>query len=95
MSSPKKPKKSMSENWPLQDHNEIIALVAKIEKSAESLSEFEVNFLTELLRMAERFNKKLRLTPKQLKTLQEIESKYLLSGRLKAKIRKERGDGDG
>jgi hypothetical protein len=38
--------------------------------------------------MANKFRDNLRLTPKQLATLQELEARWLLPGKIAAKLRK-------
>lgn len=81
-------KKSMAENWPAVDYKDIIARIKIVEEAAEDFTEFEVEFLTEILRQARRFLDTFRMTPKQLATLQEIEDRVLLPRRIAAKIRK-------
>jgi len=80
--------KPKEETWPLQDSEKVIERINKIEAAAESLSEFEVKFLTEVLRQATRFRENFRMTPKQVRVLAELETKILLPGRLAAKVRK-------
>lgn len=80
--------KDLTENWPLQDSKQIIERVTAIEEAAEDFSEFEVEFLTEVLRMARKFGDTLRLTPKQLATLKELEDRWLLPRKIAAKLRK-------
>ena len=80
--------KHKAETWPLQDSEGVIERINKIEAAAESFSEFEVKFLTEVLRQARLFREKFRMTPKQVRVLADLETRILLPGRLAAKVRK-------
>ena len=81
-------KKSVEENWPIYDFKEIAAKVKKIVDAAAELTEFEADFLKEIARMAMKFQKTFRMTPKQVEMLEELNIKHCIAGEIDAKTKK-------
>ena len=75
------------ENWPLQDPNEVVAKALKIIDKAKSLSQFEGDFLKEVVRMARRFKSEYRMTPAQLLRFNEMYLDHVLPSEIDAKVR--------
>jgi len=85
-------KKSVEENWPIYDFKEISAKVKKIVDAATELTEFEADFLKEIARMAMKFQKTFRMTPKQVEMLEELNIKHCIAGEIDAKTKKRKTD---
>lgn len=78
-----------SETWPLSDYKATLATIKAIAEHADEFTDFEADFLQELARCAARFREKFRMTPKQISMLDDLDTKFLLDARIKAKVKKE------
>ena len=83
-------KKPLSENWPIVDWKEIAAKAKQVADAAKELSEFEADFLKEIIRMAMKFQKTFRMTAKQSEMLEQLYIKYCMAAVIDAKTKKKK-----
>lgn len=79
---------TMDERWPPQDYRAIQQRIQTIVAAADELTEFEGEFLKELLRMATKFRSDFRMTPKQISKLDQLYLKFAFKNDINAKIKK-------
>jgi hypothetical protein len=77
-----------ADTWTLADYKATLATIKAISANAEEFTDFEADFLAELARVASRFREKFRMSPKQISMLEDLDTKFLLVRRIKAKVKK-------
>lgn len=73
---------------PITDPAPVLAKVREIVADAKSLTDFEAKFLKEVAHAAHRFDTAFRISPKQLKVLDELWDKHCLPTVIDAKTKK-------
>lgn len=70
----------------VESHQLVLRLAREVVEQAESLTPFESDFVCEVARLANRFKADLRLSPKQMGTLEELWCQHVLPTVAKGKI---------